>query len=53
VVSDDLSHYGPEEWDLVCAVRTAPDAPVGLTDPFTDGGYPGWFGALGGRTMSA
>jgi alpha-galactosidase len=34
VVSDDLSLYGPEEWQLLDAVRAAPDAPLDLVDPF-------------------
>lgn len=34
VVSDDLSLYGPEEWELLETVRTSPDAPLDLPDPF-------------------
>jgi alpha-galactosidase len=35
VVSDDLSLYGDEEWALLEAVRTSPDEPLDLDDPFS------------------
>jgi alpha-galactosidase len=35
VVSDDLSLYGDAEWALLEAVRTSPDEPLDLHDPFS------------------
>lgn len=35
VVSDDLSLYGDEEWALLEAVRTSPDVPLDVADPFS------------------
>jgi alpha-galactosidase len=34
VAADDLSLYGDEEWALLAAVRTSPDEPLDLDDPF-------------------
>ena len=34
VASDDLSLYGAEEWALLDKVRTSPDVPLDLPDPF-------------------
>ena len=35
VASDDLSLYGDEEWALLEKVRTSPDEPLDLPDPFS------------------
>lgn len=35
VTSDDLSLYGDEEWALLEEVRSSPDRPLDLDDPFT------------------
>lgn len=35
VASDDLSLYGDEEWAMLEQVRTSPDRPLDLDDPFT------------------
>jgi len=35
VVSDDLSLYGEDDWALLESIRTSPDAPLELPDPFS------------------